>query len=133
MKTLLLLLLAALPWSAQALDVRVLLVNDTSSVIAVESSGKSVQAEVPPREARTVSFQGTQRLRYGRTTVEYRTSALEALARADPAPVVLQAGSNRSLAVLPKGTRSPRIALPPQPPGFPLRPSRTLEGQRAEP
>jgi hypothetical protein len=130
MKTVLLLLLAAAPWTVQAVEIRVLLVNETSADITVESSGKTPQAEVPPRESRTVSFQGTQRLRFGRTVAEYRTAALEPLARADPAPVVLQAGSNRALSVLPKGTRSPRVAIPPQPAGFPLRPSRLVDPER---
>ena len=127
MHRLLALVLATAPLLASAGEVRVLLLNDTNNDIAVETSGQTVQAEVRPREGKLVSLQISQRLRFGQATYEYRMSGLEALARADAAPVVLQANSNRALYVMPKGTRSPRLSLPPQPTGFPLKPTRRAD------
>lgn len=117
---------SALPRGALALEVRILLLNDSSDDLSVEAADGTVRAEVGSKQGKAVSFQGNQRLRFGKQGFEYRIDALEALARADAAPVVLQANANRALYVMPKGTRSPRLTVPPQPSGFPLRPARRL-------
>ena len=127
MHTLLVVFLAMASMAAQAAEVRVLLLNDTNADITVETPSKNVLAEVRAKEGKHVSLQSTQRLRFGQITYEYQTSSLEPLARADSAPLVIQANSNHNLYVMPKGTRSPKLSIPAQPSGFPLKPSRRVE------
>ena len=127
MRLLLAAILAAATSVASAAELRIVLINGTNTDIAVESKKGEPQVEVLPQESKVVLLQQLRWLRFGQEAHKYSIGPIVQRAKHSPASLVLQANSNGWLYVVPPGTKQPQAKLPPQPKGFPLKPTRKAD------
>ena len=129
MKLLLLLsgALAFATFASLATEVQVVLVNGTSTDIEVEAQSGKPSLEVLPHESKTVLLRQPQWLRFGQEAYKYSIGPIAQHAKVTSASVVLQAHIDGKLYVVPSGTSKPLAEFPPQPKGFPLKPTRKAD------
>ena len=125
MKIALLLALALTAIGVHAQTAQLLFLNAGITVVQVQADDRSIAAQLQPNTAATVSFNQPQWLRSGQKAYRYDTKPVLEL-RKKGKEIVLQFGPNASLYLMPRGTSVPGSA-PPQPKGFPIRPSKTFD------
>ena len=127
MRFLPLLFLALAPSLVFASEVRLTLVNGTDTDITVESPDDKAQTEVLPKESKVVAFRHLQWLRFGQEAYKYNIGPIERAAKHSPNLLVVQAHTDGRLYLVPPGTPAPTLVPPPQPKGFPIKPTRKVD------
>jgi hypothetical protein len=123
----LLLLLWLVPAFGSAVEPTVLLVNATQTFVSVEVGAGEPVNELLPGESKSVAVRQLRWLRFGQEANRYNLAPVKALAARSTTPLVVQAHPDGRLYILPAGTSGPSQTPPPQPRGFPLKPSRSVD------
>ena len=127
MQLLLAAVLAVASSVALAGDLRVVLINGAGTDITVETKTTEAVIELLPGETKVVSPRQLQWLRFGQESYRYNVVSIKQRAAQHPGVLVLQAHADGSLYVLPSGTAKAQTKLPPQPRGFPVKPTKKVD------
>ena len=110
--------------AAVAREPLVFLVNGTDTYVSVEVAEGEPELEIPPGVCDLVAIRQLRWLRFGQEARRYNLGAIRALASRSATPLALQAGPGARLYLLPPSSTSPATSFPPQPKGFPVRPTK---------